>query len=330
MAEYHGPEFGRLDLHRQTDKRGAMGLLHDIQSSLVEEKSDLGPVLLKLRLLAARLGSQNLAEWVKHESEGYPRGSELPDYRTIPVSYSGTFNGPYGSGIQNAPIPPHLIGTFAGEHWVRHEVRESMAAIDDLLASAAKGGSLGIDAANLVLLLQGKVYPGYACNSVNGVISRSSLAAIRHSVRSRVLELTIELERSVPDAAEIEMGPSKEPRATQAAAVTQIAQQVIYGNFTSVAATGDGAHVSIGISSRDTSGLQQFLTEAGLADVDAKELAELAASEEPESKAEPMGPKVRGWIVQNISKAASGTWKIGLSVATDVIKNALLKYYGLV
>ncbi len=306
-----------------------MGLLHDIQSSLLNEQSDLGPALLKLRLLAARLGSQNLAEWVKHESEGYPKGAELPDYRMIPVSYSATFNGPFGSGIENAPIPTHLIEKFAGEHWVHHEVRESMGAIDDLLTSATKGGSLGIDAANLILLLQGKVYPGYACNSVRGAISRSSLAAIRHSVRSRVLELTIELERAVPDAAGIELGPSKGPHAAQSAATTQITQQIVYGNVTSVTTTGDGAQVSVSIANRDTKALEQFLANAGLGDVDAGELAELAASEEPESKAEPMGPKVRGWLVQNLSKAASGTWKMGLGVATDVIKKALLEYYGL-
>lgn len=35
-----------------------MGLLHDILAALLEEGSDLGPILLKVRLLAARLGSQ--------------------------------------------------------------------------------------------------------------------------------------------------------------------------------------------------------------------------------------------------------------------------------
>jgi hypothetical protein len=33
--------------------------------------------------------------------------------------------------------------------------------------------------------------------------------------------------------------------------------------------------------------------------------------------------------VDNLKKAADGTWKIGVSVATDVIKEAVLKYYGL-
>ena len=58
-----------------------MSLLHDIQTAVLQDDSDLGPILLKLRLLAARLGSQPFAEWVKHESEGYPSDADLPDYQ---------------------------------------------------------------------------------------------------------------------------------------------------------------------------------------------------------------------------------------------------------
>lgn len=306
-----------------------MSLLHDIQVAVLQDDADLGPILLKLRLLAARLGSQPLAEWVKHESEGYPTGAEIPDYRILSVSYTANFSGPFGSGIQNAPISPYLIEKFAGKQWVRYEMRDSIAAVDDLLATSTKGGSLGIDAANLILLLQGKVYPDYACNSVTGTISRSTLAAIRHSVRSRVLELTIELEKSIPEAAAVSLGPSDILASQSAAAATQIAQQIIYGNYTSVSAVGEGARIVVAVAERDVQGLAKFLASAGLSDGDAKELAQLASSEEPESKAEPMGPKVRTWLVENMKKAANGTWKTGVVVATDLIKEALLKYYGL-
>jgi len=306
-----------------------MSLLHEIQGAVLQEGTDLGPILLKLRLLAARIGSQPLAEWVRHESEGYPRDAELPDYRFIPVSYTANFSGPFGSGIKNAPISPYLVKKFAGEHWVRYGMRESIAAVDDLLANADDGGHLGIDAADLILLLQGKVYEDYACNSVTGRIARSSLASIRHAVRSRVLELTIELEKSVPDAAAVATGPAVLPSAPSAAAATQIAQQIIYGNFTSIAATGNGATIQVAVAPHDAGSLAQFLTGSGMVEEDAQELARLAASEKPESIEEPMGPQVRNWLVENLKKAASGTWKMGVAVATDVIKEALLKYYGL-
>lgn len=306
-----------------------MSLLHEIQAAVLQDGADLGPILLRLRLLAARIGSQPLAEWVRHESEGYPRDADLPDYRYIPVSYTASFSGPFGSGINNAPISPYLIKKFAGEHWVRHEMRESIAAVDDLLATSEDGGHLGINAADLILLLQGKVYADYACNSVTGSISRSSLAAIRHAVRSRVLELTLELEKSIPDASSITIGPATLPTAPSSAAATQIAQQIIYGNFTSIAATGDGTTIQVAVIPHDANSLAQFLVGAGMGQEDAHELARLAESEKPDGSAEPMGPRVRAWFVENIKKAATGTWKMGVAVATDVVKEALLKYYGL-
>ncbi|MFA6471472.1 MAG: hypothetical protein WCU00_05460, partial [Candidatus Latescibacterota bacterium] len=154
-----------------------MSLLQDIQAAVLKEGSDLGPILLKVRLLATRLGSQPLANWVKHESEGYPSDVAVPDYRIIPVTYTATFSGPFGSGIRNAPIAPYLIEKFAGKSWNNYEIRQSIAAVDDLLTSSfPKGGSLSINAANLILLLQGKVYNGYACNDVTGTLSHASLA----------------------------------------------------------------------------------------------------------------------------------------------------------
>ena len=305
-----------------------MSLLHEIQAAVLQEDNDLGPILLKLRLLAARLGSQPLADWVRHESEGYPKGADLPDYRVLPVSYTANFSGPFGSGIKNAPISPYLVQKLAGKQWVEYEMRDSIAEVDALLTNSEKGGTLGINAADLILLFQGKVYPDYACNSVTGALSRAGLAAIRHSVRSRVLELTIELEKAVPAASEVTLGPPKANASSSSMAATQIAQQIIYGNFTSVSSVGD-AHITVQAGERDSVGLAAFLTNSGMREVDARELAELAASEEPESSAEPMGPKVRAWLGENLKKAANGTWKLGISVATEVTKQALLKYYGL-
>jgi hypothetical protein len=305
-----------------------MSLLHDIQKAVLQDGSDLGPILLKLRLLASRLGSQPLADWVRYESEGYPQNADVPDYRKIPVSYRATFSGPFGSRIKNAPISPYLIEEFAGKHWVEFEFRESIAAVDSLLAAQMKG-VLEIDAADLILVLQGKVYPNYACNAVHGIISRSSLAATRHSVRSRVLELTIELEKSVPEASSVSVGPTSSALEKHATATTQIVQQTIYGNYTSVSSTGAGANTAIAVGESDTESLAQFLSTSGLAEEDAKALAELASQEQPDSKSEPMGPKVRAWLANNLKKAVNGTWKLGVSMATDVVKEALLKYYGL-
>lgn len=305
-----------------------MSLLHQIQESVVQEGSDLGSVLLKLRLLAARLGSDILGEWVKHESEGYPADAEIPSYRVINVSYKGTFSGPYGSGINNAPIPPYLIEQFAGKTWVHYEVRESIAAVEELVKSCSNEGFLKIDASNLILLLQGKIYEDYSCIDVSGTISRSILAAIQQGVRGRILELTLEIERSIPAAAHVSFGASNEQE-KNSEKVQQITQQIIYGNVATAVSGGQGASINISVSERDTRSLINFLVESGLPETDATEIAKIMEKEEPISNVEPFGEKAKNWIASNIKKAAIGTWKIGITVSTKILSEAAMKYYGL-
>jgi hypothetical protein len=302
-------------------------LLHEIQESIVQEGADLGSILLKLRFLASRLGSDVLEEWVKHESEGYPKDVGVPPYRIVGVSYKGTFSGPFGSGIQNAPIPLHLIKKFAGESWVSFEIRESIAGVDDLVRGSTESGYLSIDSSNLILLLQGKVYADYACNSVSGTISRTSITEIQQAVRGRILELTLELEKSIPAAADVAFGASK-GRDTNPEKVQQISQQIIYGNVTTAVAGGHGSKFSVNVNKRDSDSFVKHLVESGIGEEDANSLAAILETEEPEGEQEPFGQKAKNWIASNLKKAADGTWKIGLSVATTVITEAAKKYYG--
>lgn len=305
-----------------------MSLLYQIQESVVQEGSNLGSVLLKLRLLAARLGSHNLEEWVKHESEGYPTGSVLPEYRTVGVTYTGNFSGPFGSGIKNAPIPSFLIKQFVNDSWNSFSVRESIAAVGELVKSSADGRSLGINASDLILMLQGKVYEDYACNSISGSISAVSLSEILQAVRNRVLELTIELEKSIPAAARITFGTQgmDKDNATKA---QQITQQIIYGNVGNAISGGSESTFNVNIQSNNKESVVNYLKDSGIPEADAIEFAQIVASEEPSSHEEPFGSGARNWIASNIRKAVDGTWEVGLAVATKIFTEAALKYYGL-
>lgn len=300
-----------------------MGILGDIQAAVMDPDAKLGPILLKLRFLASRLGSEPLADWVKHESEGYPKDVEVPDYRIVGVSFRGTWSGPFGMGINNAPIPPYIIEEYASAEWTRHKVRESVAAVEVL----ATKDHLGIDASNLILLLQGKVYEDMACNSVTGTISTSEMSEITQAVRNRVLELTIELEKAVPEAAEVQLTqPPKNDGANEQ--VSQIFHQTVYGNLNNISAS-DSSHITLTINQGDIQGMVSELTKAGVPEDAAKEFTAIVASEQPGTKQQPFGPKALEWIGDNIKKAAGGTWKIGVGVLGKVLEEATLRYYGL-
>jgi len=305
-----------------------LSLLREIQASLISDEPNLGSILLKLRLLAARLGSDILGDWVKHELSGYPADVELPEYRIVGVSFKGTFSGSFNSGIQNAPIPTALVEEHAGEQWTKRRVKEGVSAIDDLVKSAQESGTIGLDCSNLILILQGKIYEDYACNDIRGTISRSSLIQIQNEVKSRALELTIELEKSLPAAADIVLEPEKS-ESIDKQEVSKIINQTIYGNYTEISNTGDGANIGVQTIQGNSEELEKTLEASGISEDSAKELAEIVQSEEPTSKDEPFGQKAKGWLLDNLKKAEDGTWKVGISVATDVIKKAVSGYYGL-
>lgn len=303
-----------------------MSLLREIQASLLDPDSEIGPILLKLRFLASRLGSSQLEEWVKYESDGYPSSVAVPEYRKIQITYYGTWSGPLGSGISNAPIPSHLVEKFAGKQWTDHEMRQSVAAVDDL--AGGEGGILRIDASNLILLLQGKVYKGYACNSVVGEVSKTAMREIQNTVRNRILELTIELEKAVPAALDVTLAKPVGTEAGLAKTVTQVFNQTIHGNYTAVSNIGAGAQITLSIAQGDDKAVVSELVRAGIPPAEAEEFAEVLAGEEAQSAENPLGEKARNWLKQNIGKAIDGTWRIGVGIATKVIEEAALRYYG--
>lgn len=60
-------------------------------------------------------------------------------------------------------------------------MRQSVAAVDQLLASLDKGeGAFSVDASDLIFKLQGKVYPQYSCIAASGTVPASALAELKH------------------------------------------------------------------------------------------------------------------------------------------------------
>lgn len=305
-----------------------MSLLRDIQTSLLTEGSKIGPILLKLRYLASKLGSRPLEDWVKFESEGYPVDVALPTYRRVQIAYRGTFSGPFGSGIRNAPIPPYLVEKFAGENWRSYQIRQSVSAIEELLAQSNEF-TLEVDLSNLILVLQGKLYEDYACNSITGIMSKSSLNEIQNSVRTRILELSIKIESEIPMAMGIELGSSPQQSNEVSGRVSQVTNNVVYGNVTTISGTGENARINIRNSNQNIQEFVSALASGGIPVADAEELAAIILREPAGSVDEPLGPDAKNWFVRNISKAVDGTWKIGIGTASNLISEAVLRFYGI-
>lgn len=303
-----------------------MPLLQDIQAELLDAKAPIGPILLKLRYLAAKLGSDVLEDWVRYETEGYPKEVEVPDYRKAAVTYRGTFTDGFRT-VNDVPIPEYIVKKEAGEGWLSIPLRESIAVIDSLLATERTGdGKFGVAAGNLIPLLHGKVYEGMGAITIQSTFAGALFGHIHNMVRAKMLDLTIQLEKSVPIAALIDLGkPVNSPASDIGAQTTNITHTVVYGNQTTITNSAPGGSIQMSVVAGDHSSLARYLVEQGVPENEAQALAKIASEDKPITPDQPLSARAKEWL----GKVAGGTWGVTKEVGTQILIEALKKYYGL-
>src|SRR5437773_6278558 len=139
-----------------------MTLLRDIQQAAIGNAEPIASLLRRCKILAARLGSSDFAQWVENELNGYERQKDLPTYRLLDVHSLGHFSGPFGSGLKNAPIPPGLLPEKFRERAHTAYVMQPIGAYEDLL----RGDSGSFQAPwppDLTALVGGEIYQNMSC-----------------------------------------------------------------------------------------------------------------------------------------------------------------------
>lgn len=298
-----------------------MDLIQSIQDDLIERTSSVGPILLKMRLLAAQLGSDAMEEWVHHESTGYPQHSDVPDYRKLPVRYTGTYSGP-GHIFRNE-IPPRFVQTVAGERWMRYEFRQSIVEVDELIrAHREQDCDIMVEASDLALLLGRKVYQRMECIATTGSISPTSVISLQHAVRDRALALMVELER-LPNAKNILSGDieSGNKNPSDHRVVNQTISTIITGHNVNVSGVGPSQEVTFDLKRLDQGKLVQAIIDAGVPEKDAREFVEIVSEEGVENSKIPFKKRALEWIEKNVSPVAKQVFTDSLTgVLTDLLR----------
>jgi hypothetical protein len=301
-----------------------MTLLEDIQQAAVDSKADLSTLLRKCKLLAARLGSRALEDWVIWESNGYPEGVDVPGYRVWPLEVKGHFSGPFGSGIRNAPIPRAVLPKSARDAYERYECRQSVASIEAVL-NASKG-PVHVSTGDLALVLGTKVYQGQNCVQAWAEFSAGNLVELLNAVRNRVLDFSLAVWKEAPTAGEI--GAASAPT-LKAERVTQIFNTTVYGGSANLVGTSNASQIAFNVAANDFTSLERVLTESGLSKQDVSDLRAAIQSEPAPTTAQQFGPKVSAWVARMMEKAAIGGWEMGLGAGGALLAQVIAKYYGL-
>ncbi len=288
-----------------------MSLLEDIQNAAVDSKSDLGTLLRKCKLLAARLGSQPLEDWLIWESNGYPEDVDVPDYRIWPLEVKGHFAGPFGSGIQNAPIPSVSLPEKARDAYQNYKCRQSIDSIEEMLKRSDKG-KLRVSTGDLAVALGTNVYEYQNCIQAWAEFSVGNLIELLNTVRNRILDFALAIWKEAP-AAGNQTGKSEQE--IESGRVTQIFNTTIYGGPASIVGSATESVITIEISQNDLDSLEKALLANAVAEEDIKDLRVAIKSDGQIEKERGFGPRVSSWIAGMMKKAADGSWGVGIGAA---------------
>lgn len=292
----------------------------------VDGSQDLSSLLRKCRILAQRLGNNDLKAWVSKELDGYAPDDQLPDYRVLSRALIlADYFGAFGSALQNVTTPnssiPEEIRDFVAGVRATQGVRE----IQEQIAQSKDGA--------LRIAIPPEAYPAIRNKNVREdmvlvsavkIVNTSFLQGILDAVRNRILNFTLELESEAPNTGDALEGL----RMNKPGTIQQIFNTEIRGNVANVSQGGSEFSQIAQISQGDAESLRAALRAMGLEENDANELVDAAQSEKPKANGS-MGSRVAALVGKAFTKAVEGLLKVPASVAGSVLAEALKKYYGI-
>lgn len=295
-----------------------MNLLADLQSMAVDASSDLGTLLRKCTILAARLGSKQLEDWLTWEANGYPKNGPVPEYRVWPLQVKGNFVGLHQS-ISNQTIPPVFLPEDVRNSYNNYEFRESIANVEYCLEQDTVG-IIYVSTQDLALTLGTKVFKQMNCLECWAEFSTSNFVELLNSVRNRLLGFLVDVQKEHPNVDGTDSNTLDSPNSDK---ITQIFHTTIYGGSANFVRTANDSSVVFSIGPNDFESVRHVLRENGVSEEDIMELKNALTEDEPPQTPGSFGPKVSSWIAKMKQKAAEGTWNIGTAAAANLLSNLL-------
>lgn len=301
-----------------------MNLLEELQNAAVDDSSDLGTLLRKCKILAARLGSQQLEDWLIREANGYPKNVPVPEYRVWPLQVKGNFAGPSSSSISTLSIPLKSLPKDVRKSYNNYEFRESIASVEHLLEEN-KTCIICVLTQNLALTLGTKVLTQMNCLECWTEFSTLHFVELLNTVRNRLLDFLVAVQKEHPNA---DMTNSNVPDSPSPDKITQIFNMTVTdGGNVNIVGTANDSSVGSAIISNNFESVRRVLKENGMSEQDLEELKNALDEDGLPQSLGSFGPKVSSWIASMRKKAAEGTWNIGIGTAANLLSEILSKFY---
>jgi len=199
-----------------------MTLLREIQRDINDASIGLSAVLRKAKILARQLNDSEFDKWIEHELIGYDnvKDQDLPPYRQAITQSYGEFAQPYGT-VKDVPLRfPADLSKEAFRWPVTMYFREGVSELEGL--TKGRQGILQQDWPQDLVATYSRVKQ-VNCLRAYKVITSAQVELVLDSVRTRLLNFLLELEKIDPTAGEVGASQDNIPsQKLQQVFVTQI------------------------------------------------------------------------------------------------------------
>lgn len=307
-----------------------MSLIQQLQDDIINPDISLASILRRSRILAYRLGHDELKTWVDNELNGYPDNDSIPSYRRFTAHNYGDFYGPFDYHAKNVPIAVIDLADTIKDLVQEVVFGESIGVVEDMMNNPGmrEHGAIkfswpqeAVKLANLTTY-KGAVERGTHLVSAWRNVGSNDTTRVLEAVRNKLLAFVLELQDQFPELTESNDKIGDIPLDQ----TNNIFHMHIHGNQNVVAAgTNVTQDVRQVVRSGDISSLLGYLKSIGVSEEDTQELKEAVEADGPREESAGLGPRVRDWLGK---KAAEGALNATMSSVAMTTAKAVAQYYG--
>ena len=309
--------------------------VNEIIDLLADDSVSLVKPFTQAQIFAKRVGNDDLYNWVLLQLNGYENGENLPQYRFVRCVHNAVLRQGYQL-TDPQPFPWISVSEEVRNMFIKYRVPNSITSLESIIEAADQKTMLRQEFdRGLCQMLSNDIKKQGLSFSVHSVVIEVApfeLSQVLANIRSKLLELMLELENQYPDLEE-------KLQSKQIDKQEVIQSITIIMNKYNIKTTGDGNNVNMGdkvtqtnnavINKGDKEALKKFLNENGVSDEDYYQLAEVIDEEANVATTTSYGAKVGAWIQKMVGKAVEGSWQVGIGAAGSILAEGIGKYYGL-
>lgn len=286
----------------------------ELQEMSSDENVPITGLIRKALIVASKLNLSDFEEWIEKEINGYEEISEIPEYRNVTGEVKAI--NPY----TRIWIP--LLWPNAPEGVYNRKIKQKISEIEYNYKSA--DGIIVVpftqEQQQLLIKKFDAPSPPYL------IINKAALAGILESVKDIILKWTLKLEKEGIFGKDMIFSEDEKIKARNN---QEIKIENFYGILGSTFTGKLSQEINIDVKNNDLESLLKHLKLKGINSEDLEGLKQSIKIDPKPKQKDKLGENVSKWIGKMIEKASSGAWNVGLSIAANILTNAIYSYYGL-